>query len=288
MRYYPAFIKLDGETVVFSGAGKHAAAKIKLLLKTNADIQIFGENACADVLEWARDGKVLLHLRSIIESDVTGARLVYGANDDLTEDMRAVELGKWTGALTNIVDNLDASEFIMPPIVDRDPVTIAIGTEGTAPVLARKIKAKVEAMLPPTTGVLAKLGNAFRPVVAKLRTAAQRRDFWTRFFFTEGPKALNDGGEVAVGKRLRRLYAETRLGARKEGTVVLIGTGPGDPELLTLKARHMLHEADVVLHDRLVTPGAVYFLNPTFYFKKHRAELKNVLFLKNLILSIES
>lgn len=254
MRYYPAFIKLDGEKVVFSGAGDHAAAKIKLLLKSNADIHVCGEDACADVRNWASDGKINLQLRALNEEDVQGARLVYGAHDDGELDVYAAELGKRAGALTNIVDNLEDSEFITPAIVDRDPVTIAIGTEGTAPVLARKIKAEVEAMLPPTTGVLANLGNAFRPVAAKLRTTAQRRDFWTRFFFAEGAKALSDGGKAAVEKRLRRLYAETRLGAKKRGSVALIGTGPGDPELLTLKARRMLHEADVVLHDRLVTP----------------------------------
>ncbi len=254
MRYYPAFIRLDGEKVVFSGASDHAAAKIKLLLKTNADIHVFGDDVCGDVRGWAEEGKISLHERVLAEANAEGARLVYGANDDPTLDAQAMKWGKRAGALTNIVDNLEDSDFLTPAIVDRDPVTVAIGTEGTAPVLARKIKAQVEALLPPTTGILAKLGNGFRPVAAKLRTATQRRDFWTRFFFAEGPKVLAENGEPGVQKRLRQLYAETRLGAKKQGSVALIGTGPGNPELLTLKARRMLHEADVVLHDRLVTP----------------------------------
>ena len=254
MRYYPAFIKLAGEKVVFSGAGDHAAAKIKLLLKTEADIAVFGENPCDDVLRWADEGKITYTDRPLADGDCDSARLVYGANDAPAMDALAVAIGKRAGALTNIVDNLEASEFLTPAIIDRDPVTIAIGTEGTAPVLARKIKSEIEEMLPASTGTLARLGDAFRPVAARLKGARVRRDFWTRFFFSEGPKALLENGEEGVYRRLRTLYAETRKGQNKEGSVSLIGTGPGDPELLTLKARRILHEADVVLHDRLVTP----------------------------------
>lgn len=254
VRYYPIFLKLTGGKVVFSGAGDTAASKIKLLLKTEALVEVFGGNPCSDVVRWASENKILLHERPLEPKDVVGAKLVYGANGDLGEDVRAVAMGKAAGALANIVDNLDESDFLTPALVDRDPVTIAIGTEGTAPVLARKIKSDIEAILPTTVGLLATIGNAFRARVAKLPGGRQRRDFWSKYFFTEGPRALGQGGAEKATESLEGLLCETGIGAATNGYVDFIGAGPGDPELLTLKARRKLHEADVVLHDRLVTP----------------------------------
>ena len=112
--------------------------------------------------------------RAIEPSDAAGAELLYGANGEPEEDARAAAIGRAAGALVNIVDNLDDSDFITPAIVDRDPVTVAIGTEGAAPVLARKIKAEVEAMLPATLGLLTRIGQSFRARVegARLEGAA--------------------------------------------------------------------------------------------------------------------
>ena len=141
MRYYPVFLDLKDRDVVFSGAGSAAEAKIRLLLKTPARIAVYGENPSPALRQWAGEGRITLAERAIDWDDVSNARLVYGANGDRELDRRAVELGRWAGALTNIVDNLEESEFLTPAIVDRDPVTVAIGTEGTAPVLARRIKA---------------------------------------------------------------------------------------------------------------------------------------------------
>lgn len=254
MKYYPIFLKLAGEKVVFSGAGDHAAAKIKLLLKTQAFIFVIGKEPCSDVQHWAEQNKIHLIQREITIEDVANTRLVYGANDDPDADARAVALGKQAGALTNIVDNLEASEFLTPAMVDRDPVIVAIGTEGTAPVLARKIKSDIEEMLPLTTGVLASIANAFRPMAARLKTSTDRRSFWQKFFFTIGPRAITQGGTAEVETALLELFNDTKSKAARHGHADLIGTGPGDPELLTLKARRKLHEADVILHDRLVTP----------------------------------
>lgn len=254
MQTYPVFLKLAGHRVVFSGAGEHAAAKIKLILKTEAKIAVYGENPCPDVLRWFANGAISFTNRPLSFGDALCARLVYGANDDPAEDARAVAIGKAEGALTNIVDNLQASEFLTPAIVDRDPVVVAIGTEGTAPVLARKIKAQVEELLPASTGTLARIANSFRTKAASLRGTRTRRSFWARFFNEAGPKALAQGGEEAVLPALEELFEEASNPRPNSGSVALVGTGPGDPDLLTLKARRLLHEADVVLHDRLVSP----------------------------------
>jgi len=254
VRYYPVFLDLQNHKVVFSGAGVHASAKIRLLLKSPAEIHVFGELPCADIVDWAHQGKLVLHEREVTGRDLAGARLVYGANDDLEKDVAAVELGRAAGALTNIIDNLQESDFLTPAMVDRDPVTIAIGTEGTAPVLARKIKAEIEEMLPASTGPLARIGSRFRPFAAKLTSSALRREFWARYFFEAGPRALAEGGESAANERLKSLFHEIDDNRQTPGSVSLVGTGPGDPELLTLKARRILHEADVVLYDQLVSP----------------------------------
>ena len=251
MRYYPVFLDTAAKTVVFSGAGDHAAAKIALLLKTEARIVVCGENPCERVLDWAAGDHVVLHVRPIEACDVMGASLVYGANDDPALDARAQAIGRRAGALTNIVDDLEASEFLTPALVDRDPVVVAIGTEGTAPVLARTIKRDVEAMLPATTGRLARIADAFRPRAFELGSTAKRRLFWARWFGGEGAEALAEGTAEA---RLETLFHEVRAEAKRPGHVALVGAGPGDPELLTRRAARALHEADVVIHDRLVTP----------------------------------
>lgn len=251
MRHYPVFVDLRDRTIVVSGAGDVAVAKLRLLLKTEARIVVFGAEPDDLVRRWADTGRLRLEERALQPGDADGAVLVYGANDDAEEDARVAGIGRAAGALVNIVDNLQDSDFITPAIVDRDPLTVAIGTEGAAPVLARRIKADIEAMLPATLGLLARVAQGFRARVEDLDFQA-RRSFWTRFYDEHGPRAVG-GGENAVAAALEALLAEGD--APRQGFVHLVGAGPGDPELLTLKARRLLHEADVVVHDRLVTPA---------------------------------
>ncbi len=251
MRHFPVFLDLRGRRVIVSGAGETAVAKLRLLLKTEARIVVFGTAPVEQLRAWAAEDRLELVERAVAPSDATGAALFYGANADSAEDARAAEIGRAAGALVNIVDNLEDSAFITPAIVDRDPVTVAIGTEGAAPVLARKIKAEVEALLPARLGALTRIGQAFRARVEALDSKA-RRGFWTRFYFERGPRAI-EAGEDAARDALERLLAEGE--GDREGFVHFVGAGPGDPELLTLKARELLHAADVVIHDRLVAPA---------------------------------
>jgi uroporphyrin-III C-methyltransferase/precorrin-2 dehydrogenase/sirohydrochlorin ferrochelatase len=251
MRHYPIFIDTRGRRVVVSGAGEVAVAKLRLLLKTEARIVVFGPDPAPEIAAWAEAGRLTLVARPIERGDAICAALFYGANGEPVEDARAAAIGHAAGALVNIVDNLEDSAFITPAIVDRDPVTVAIGTEGAAPVLARWIKARTEEMLPASLGSLARIGQAFRDRVADLSSEA-RRAFWSRFYFETGPRAFAAGAGAAEAE-LERLLEEGV--AVRRGVVHLVGAGPGDPELLTLKARRLLHDADVVVHDRLVAPA---------------------------------
>ena len=253
MRHFPIFLDLRDARVVVSGAGEVAVAKLRLLLKTESQIDVFGTQADPVVLGWAAEGRISLADRALEADDLAGAKLLYAANDDAHEDGRVLALGKATGVLTNVVDNLNASEFITPAIVDRDPVTIAIGTEGAAPVLARKIKADLEASLPSSLGALTRIGRAFRARANMLPMGRIRRDFWSKFFFERGPEALRTGGAEAAEAALYDLLGDGLTAEKRDGRVALVGAGPGDPDLLTRRAAALLHEADVVIHDRLVS-----------------------------------
>lgn len=256
MQHFPVYVALSGRVVVVSGGAAAAVAKLRLLLKTTAVIRVYAEDPAPAILRWAEAGRLTLIRRPLAAGDAAGATLAYGANADTAEDARVAAIARAEGVPVNIVDDLGGSDFITPAIVDRDPVTVAIGTEGAAPVLARKIKTDLEAALPQGLGILARLGKAFRGRAEALPHGRRRRDFWADFYFAEGPRALAETGEAGIGDSLANLLARHLNEAPRPGRVDFVGAGPGDPELLTLKARRLLDTADVVIHDRLV-PVAV-------------------------------
>ena len=253
MQHFPIFLNVAGRRIVLSGGGEAAVAKLRLLLKTEAQITVFAAAPCTDIEKLAEAGKLRLVRRAMDVGDTVCAALFYGANEDDAEDARVAAIARADGALVNIVDNLQDSAFITPAIVDRDPVTVAIGTEGAAPVLARAIKADLEERLPSNLGLLARIGKSFRHAVDVLPFGRKRRDFWSDYYFNAGPRAATMGA-VAVQSSLDALLDKHVMETRAGGRVDLVGAGPGDPELLTLKARKALDKADVVIHDRLVAP----------------------------------
>ncbi|MDG4650055.1 siroheme synthase CysG [Roseibacterium sp. SDUM158017] len=252
MRHFPIFLDLAGRRVVVSGGGEAALAKLRLLLKTEARVTVFAEAPEDGVRSLAREGRLRLVERALDPGDALCAALFYAANDDDGEDARVLRLARADGALCNSVDNLQASQFITPAIVDRDPVTVAIGTEGAAPVLARAIKADLEARLPAGLGILARIGKGFRRAAEALPMGRARREFWGDYYFDAGPRALAEAGQDGLPAAFDALLSRHLSRAPGAGRVDLVGAGPGDPELLTLRARKLIDAADVVIHDRLV------------------------------------
>lgn len=252
MQHFPIFLDLLGRTVVIGGNGAFALAKLRLLLKTEAKLVLFAPQPEADLLAEAVRNGVTLHPRAANVSDLAGAALAYAAHGEAEADARFAALARQAGVLINVVDNLEASAFITPAIVDRAPVTVAIGTEGAAPVLARALKTELEATLPQGLGALARAGKLFRPQAEALPQGRARRDFWADYYFTTGPQVLAEVGEELLGHALRDLLARHLAAAPQSGRVDLVGAGPGDPELMTLRARRLLDSADVVIHDRLI------------------------------------
>lgn len=253
MQHFPIFLAVQGQRITLSGGGEAALAKLRLLMKTEARIDVFAASPAPEIETWASEGKLTLTRRALASGDVDGSALFYAADEDEVEDARTAGLARAAGVLVNVVDNLHDSQFITPAIVDRDPVTVAIGTEGAAPVLARAIKADLEARLPVTLGPLARIGKAFRKVAEALPFGRARRDFWADYYFNAGPRAMDEGGETAVHPALDALLNDHLTRPQRDGHVAFVGAGPGDPELLTLKARRALDEADVVIYDRLIS-----------------------------------
>ena len=253
MDHFPIFLATKGQHIVLSGGGEAAMAKLRLLLKTTARLSVFAPSPSPEIEDWAAAGKLTLHKRALERADTLCAALFYAADEDAVEDKRTAAIARSEGALVNIVDNLADSAFITPAIVDRDPVTIAIGTEGAAPVLARAIKADLEAKLPTSLGTLARVGKGFRKMADALPFGRARRDFWREYYFSTGPQAIRRG-EAAILPTLHKTLADHLSKTARSGHIAFVGGGPGDPELLTLKARRALDEADVVIYDRLISP----------------------------------
>lgn len=253
MNHFPIFLNTAGRRIVLSGGGDAALAKLRLLMKTTAHLTVFAPDPAPEIIDWSNAGKLTLIARAMEPGDALCAALFYAADEDATEDKRTAAIAHADGALVNIVDNLADSQFITPAIVDRDPVTIAIGTEGAAPVLARAIKADLEEKLPSSVGTLAAVGKAFRKAADALPFGRPRRDFWRDYYFNAGPKAMTEG-VAAIQPALDTLLADHLMKDTRKGHVAFVGAGPGDPELLTLKARRALDEADVVIYDRLISP----------------------------------
>jgi uroporphyrin-III C-methyltransferase/precorrin-2 dehydrogenase/sirohydrochlorin ferrochelatase len=251
MDYLPIFVSTKAQRIVVAGEGQLAEAKCRAALKTTAAVTLFSEAPTEAMREWANQRRLTLQTRPWGAADLEGVRLVYAASDNEAANQRLAGWARQAGAWVNVLDEPEACDFITPAVVDRDPVVVAIGTEGTAPVLARQIKADVEAMLPQHVGRLARAAESFRQRVSEtLSPGRPRRQFWKAFFKLELPHAETSVRELA--QSLRSLLSQHEQLTPPEGRVAFVGAGPGDPELLTMKARRLIHEADVVVYDRLV------------------------------------
>ncbi len=269
MRHYPVFIDLTGRIVSVSGARETAIPKLRLLLKTNAKIEVYDENVSEYVRDMEQDSRLSVFERRFEEEDARRSTLIYAANDDPAENRRVAGIGTATGTLVNIVDDLEGSDFITPAIVDRSPVTVAIGTEGTAPVLARGIKSKIESLLPESVGELARIGGLFRSEAAKLPSGRSRRDFWSRFFFRDGPRAFEEEGPEGATRVLAALAASASEHAQESGSVVFASTGFGNPGLLSHRTRSLLHNADSVVFDKGVSASVLELARREAEFREY-------------------
>jgi uroporphyrin-III C-methyltransferase/precorrin-2 dehydrogenase/sirohydrochlorin ferrochelatase len=258
VKYFPVFFDLKGLRVLVVGGGEVALRKVSLLERTGAVITVVAPRIAPELQQRGAAGTIKLVLREFVPEDLDGARLVIVATSRRAVNRFIAKLSDARAIPVNVVDDRDASRFIVPAIIDRDPVMVAVSTGGTSPVLARRLRERLEASLPKRLGDLAMWLLGLRKSTRdRLRDTDERR----RFFETvvDGPAARRfiDGDPHAALQIAQRLLATTSTAPRATGEVTLVGAGPGDPELLTLKALRALQDADIILHDRLVSPAVL-------------------------------
>lgn len=255
MRYFPIFVDLEGRDVLIAGGGEKALQKLRLLTKTAARIKVVAEDISADIEALANQHALVLQHRRFEPADIEGAAVVFAANDTEAADEEVAVAVRGTNIPFNMVDAPRESTFIMPAIVDRDPVVVAIGTEGAAPILAREIKARLEAWLPAAFGRIAERAMTLRRRLQEtVADPVLRRRTWESLLQGRWRAAVLAGDEAVAGQELERQLMAAAEGAAPAGSVSLIGCGPGEPDLITLKAQQRLQEADVLVVDRLVNP----------------------------------
>ncbi len=263
MEHLPIFLHLRGSPAVVVGGGRVAQRKIDLLLRCGADITVVAPELREDLTQYAAAGRIRHVAEAFQPHHLDGARIAIGATDRKAVNTAVSEAARARAIPINVVDDPVLSTFIFPAIIDRSPVVVAVGSAGNAPVLTRWVREQIEALLPATLGALAKFIGERRKAVQLALMPSARRPFWERIVAGKvGSHVLRGDERCAQGDFERELHA-TRLTASAAtgnaglGEVYLIGAGPGDPDLLTLRALQLLQRADVVLYDRLVPPAVL-------------------------------
>ena len=258
MNYFPILIKLAGRRVLVCGSNDDAIFKIRLLLKASAEIVVFGTPTKKRITRWSEEGLIQYNNRLVEERDCYNIAFAYVTMKKGIERNATLNVLTKTKIPYCIVDDKLHSDFITPAIVDRNPVTVAIGSEGTAPALVRHIKAQIENILPQQTGLVARITGAFRPYVYQLPDSHTRRYFWSRFFNQAKSQIFshssNQDLETTLKTKLRDLLKSKESFKISNYPVQFVSAGPGDPDLLTRKAANALHDGDVILYDRLIAP----------------------------------
>ncbi|MBI4693364.1 MAG: uroporphyrinogen-III C-methyltransferase [Gammaproteobacteria bacterium] len=259
--HYPLFADLRGERCLVVGGGTVAARKAEALLAAGAAVTVVAPALGPALAARATAREIVHRPTGFAPSQLEGVLLVVAATDDAATNHAVARSARARAKLVNVVDDPDVSTCINPALVRRGPLTIAIGTGGASPVLARLVRARLEALLPQALGRLATLAARFRArVKCRFEALDARRRFWEKQLDDQSPvlRALEAGDEAAAERLLEAALAARRDTAPR-GFVSLVGAGPGDPELLTLRALRTLQRADVVLYDRLV-PAAILAL----------------------------
>ena len=250
MLSFPLFLSLKGRKTTIIGGGAAALRKARLVIGAGGSpLLIWPEFEEATTTELA--GKATFVARSPLAADFEGAVLAFIAVAG-PATIRLAEQAKAAGALVNVVDRPALCDFTTPSIIDRGRLTVAISTSGAGPVFGKALREKIEALAPARADELLAFAERYRPAVAATIAEADRRKFWEGFFAGPIAAAILDGDGNRADADMVALLNKQR-GERANGVVHIVGAGPGDPELLTLKALRLIQSADVILHDRLVS-----------------------------------
>ncbi|MFR9701976.1 siroheme synthase CysG [Aeromonas sanarellii] len=252
MDYLPIFCRLDNKPVLLVGGGEVAERKARLLLDAGAQLTVVAPELDPELAELAANGSIEWLAGEFAPQQLTGKWLVVAATDRREVNALVYQSANQARIFANVVDDPKRSSFIMPSIIDRSPLMVAISSGGKAPVLARLLREKLEALLPQHLGAVAAFAGSLRErVKARFASMGERRRFWERLLGADRLRqALARGDSASANQLADSLFADE---SQTGGEVVLVGAGPGDPGLLTLHALRQMQQADVVVYDRLVS-----------------------------------
>lgn len=257
MDFLPVFVDVRGRNCTVVGGGEVALRKAGMLLRAGAKVRVVAPELCAGLARQHGLGHVEW-MPSVFSADVLAdAMLVVAATDDDAVNRQVFEAASACNLLVNVVDAPALCSFVFPSIIDRSPVVIAVSSGGTAPLLARSLRAKLETQIPAGYGRLAALAGAFRrQVKQRFGDGRRRRQFWENVF--EGPigEQVLAGHDAAAQHALQQAL-EGLADAVAQGEVYLVGGGPGDPDLLTFRALRLMQKADVVVYDALISASVL-------------------------------
>ncbi|HHO2168644.1 siroheme synthase CysG [Aeromonas hydrophila] len=252
MDYLPIFCRLDNKPVLLVGGGEVAERKARLLLDAGAQLTVVAPELDPELAELAANGSIEWLAGEFAPQQLAGKWLVVAATDRREVNALVYQSANQAQIFANVVDDPKRSSFIMPSIIDRSPLMVAISSGGKAPVLARLLREKLEALLPQHLGAVAAFAGSLRErVKARFASMGERRRFWERLLGADRlGQALARGDSASANQLADSLFADE---SQSGGEVVLVGAGPGDPGLLTLHALRQMQQADVVVYDRLVS-----------------------------------
>ena len=261
MKFLPIFLDLADKKCVVVGGGEVAQRKAKLLLRASAKVNIISVEFTQSLRELS-DSHCTLIEQAFTPSHLAGAALIVAATDSATTNKEVAKIATELNIPVNVVDMPELCSCIMPALIDRSPVVIAVSTGGNSPVLTRKIKELVEVALPNNVGLLSQLMGSWRnKVKKKYASFGSRLNFWEQILESEVPDLVFKNRYEEAEKRIGE-YLEKNNVTRGQGEVYLVGAGPGDPDLLTLRALRLMYQADIVLYDRLVSKEILEKVRP--------------------------
>ena len=261
MKFLPIFLDLADKKCVVVGGGEVAQRKAKLLLRASARVNIISVEFTQSLRELS-DSRSTLIEQAFTPSHLAGAALIVAATDSAKTNKEVAKIATELNIPVNVVDMPELCSCIMPALIDRSPVVIAVSTGGNSPVLTRKIKELVEVALPNNVGLLSQLMGSWRNKVKKRYTSfGSRLNFWEQILESEVPDLVFKNRYAEAEKRIGE-YLERNNVTRGQGEVYLVGAGPGDPDLLTLRALRLMYQADIVLYDRLVSKEILEKVRP--------------------------
>ena len=254
MQYFPVFFDISEKKCLVVGGGDVAARKVTLLVRAGARVSVVSPELDESLATRLANDEIDHQARTFVDSDLEDCALVVAATDDEGVNRHISELCKARNLPVNVVDQPELCSFIVPSMIDRSPVQVAVSTGGASPVLARLLRARLETMIPSAYGRLAELMDEFRdPVKERISDPEQRRHFWENVAQGSIAEMVFAGKEEAARAAMHAAVDAAVASDQPRGEVYLVGAGPGDPDLLTFRALRLLQQADVIVYDRLVS-----------------------------------